>query len=221
MNKIKHQVICGIEHKKCSTCKTWKFLDMFGIHRMNWDGFQRECKKCRLERYNNTRNAVLKKQKEYAKKNKERIRLYKAEHYRKNKDHYAEKAKQYLKDNRDFINKNHRKYYGHKYKTDINFRLVSSIRSRIFRAMKNNIKSGGTLELIGCSISKYKTHLENQFTDSMTWDNHGSYWHIDHIIPCSHFDLSKKDQQLKCFHYSNVQPLTVIENMAKGNRILK
>ena len=29
-------------------------------------------------------------------------------------------------------------------------------------------------------------HLEKQFTKGMTWENHGK-WHIDHVIPDSHF----------------------------------
>lgn len=30
----------------------------------------------------------------------------------------------------------------------------------------------------------------------MSWENHGIYWHLDHIIPCSAFDLTKKQNNL-------------------------
>ena len=51
----------------------------------------------------------------------------------------------------------------------------------------------------------------------MSWDNYGD-WHIDHIRPCCSFDLSKIEEQEKCFHYSNLQPLWAEENMTKGGK---
>ena len=45
----------------------------------------------------------------------------------------------------------------------------------------------------------------------MNWDNYGSYWEVDHIIP-----LSKGGS----FHYSNTQPLTIRENREKSDRII-
>ena len=34
------------------------------------------------------------------------------------------------------------------------------------------------------------------------------------------YDLTKKDQQEKCFHYSNLQPLWALENIKKGSKII-
>jgi hypothetical protein len=78
--------------------------------------------------------------------------------------------------------------------------------------------------LIGCEIDYLMYHLQHKFKKGMTWDNHGSgnngkgmkEWHIDHIKPCSSFDLSKPEEQQKCFHYTNLQPLWVKENWKKG-----
>ena len=54
----------------------------------------------------------------------------------------------------------------------------------------------------------------------MTWKNHGlKGWHIDHIIPCAAFDLTKEEEQKKCFHYSNLQPLWWIDNLKKSNKM--
>jgi hypothetical protein len=53
----------------------------------------------------------------------------------------------------------------------------------------------------------------------MTWDNYG-LWHIDHIRPCNSFDLSKAEEQAKCFNYINLQPLWAIENLEKSDKIL-
>jgi hypothetical protein len=61
-------------------------------------------------------------------------------------------------------------------------------------------------------------HLQKQFKEGMTKENHG-LWHIDHIRPISSFDLTKPEQQIKCFHYTNLQPLWAKENLSKGSKI--
>jgi hypothetical protein len=73
--------------------------------------------------------------------------------------------------------------------------------------------------LIGCSVPQLRKHLEAQFTEGMTWDNHGE-WHIDHIKPCASFDLTDAEQQLECFNYTNLQPLWASDNLSKGAKVL-
>ena len=76
-------------------------------------------------------------------------------------------------------------------------------------------------KLLGCTVSFFMKHIESQWKEGMTWDNYGYRgWHIDHIIPCSAFDLTKEEEQKKCFHYTNQQPLWAEENMKKGAKIL-
>jgi len=72
--------------------------------------------------------------------------------------------------------------------------------------------------MLGCTINELWIHLEKQFKQGMTRQNHGK-WHIDHIIPCVSFDLTKPEEQSKCFHYTNLQPLWASENLAKGSKI--
>jgi hypothetical protein len=85
--------------------------------------------------------------------------------------------------------------------------------------LKGNNKSQHSIELIGCSSKELESYLENQFTEGMTWENYGYYgWHIDHIKPCSSFDLTDPEQQKLCFHYSNLQPLWAKDNIKKSNK---
>ena len=118
-------------------------------------------------------------------------------------------------ENRDFYLEYRAKNARHRTKTDINFRLASNLRHRLWKS----IKTGSHVKDLGCSIDQLKTHLESKFTDGMSWDNYGSKgWHIDHVIPLSSFDLKDREQFLKACHYSNLQPLWAMDNILKGNR---
>jgi hypothetical protein len=109
--------------------------------------------------------------------------------------------------------KNHHSYiHGGK---SINCKIKNYLRTRIWWAIKNNYKSKHTMQLLGCSIDFLKQHLSSKFTSGMSWSNYGK-WHIDHIKPCAKFDLSKEEEQRKCFHYTNLQPLWAKDNLRKG-----
>ena len=41
----------------------------------------------------------------------------------------------------------------------------------------------------------------------MDWKNWGTVWEIDHIKPCSSFDLTNLDHQKQCFNFKNTQVL--------------
>lgn len=112
-------------------------------------------------------------------------------------------------------------YHKNRKNQKIKRRISGNLRSRLRYAIKynNNVKSESTLKLIGCSIDFLMGWLEKSFTDGMTWANYGK-WHIDHIIPCVSFDLAQKENQEKCFHYTNLQPLWASDNFKKGKKIL-
>lgn len=107
-----------------------------------------------------------------------------------------------------------------KRKNDICFKLAGYYRTRILQALKGKEKNKKTVELLGCSIEEFKKYIEDKFKEGMNWENYGYRgWHIDHIIPCSKFNLSDINEQKNCFNYKNLQPLWAIENFKKGNRI--
>ena len=55
----------------------------------------------------------------------------------------------------------------------------------------------------------------------MSFENYGSYWHIDHVIPCSLFNLEEENEIRNCFKWTNLQPLEAHENMSKHDNINK
>ena len=107
-------------------------------------------------------------------------------------------------------------------KNNVNYCIMNKLRMRISCAVKSQgaYKATKTINLVGCSVEKLKQHLEKQFVENMNWSNYGLYgWHIDHIKPCASFDLTKKEEQLKCFNYKNLQPLWARDNLQKNSKV--
>ena len=101
------------------------------------------------------------------------------------------------------------------------------MRSRVWYALKAARKKNSavsrkrkhTLEYLGCTIAELRVHLESKFKKGMTWANQGE-WHVDHIRPCSSFDLSSETERHECFRVANLQPLWAHENRSKANKIV-
>ena len=154
--------------------------------------------KYRKEVYNKIRRERRKNDPEYRKKINEA------------RNEYGKRPEQKIKRN---------KYLKNKLKTDYNYKLIHTIRVRIKDVLRGHSKSDSTINMLGCTINELWKHLESTFKPGMTKENHG-LWHVDHIIPCSSFELSKPEEQAKCFHYSNLQALWAHENLSKGDKFV-
>ena len=152
---------------------------------------------------------------EWREKNKEKKAEYDKEWSKVNKEKKAEYARKYSRENRDKIAKRKRE----RRREEPAFRLEGNLRTRLGIAIRDGHgrKCGSTLELTGCTWAELRSHLESQFTDGMTWDNYGE-WHVDHIKPCTRFNLLLDTEQRDCFHYSNLQPLWASENLSKSDK---
>jgi hypothetical protein len=91
--------------------------------------------------------------------------------------------------------------------------------SRRLSEIMNGMGGSSVLRYIGCDQKTLKEHIERQFKGQMTWDNYGSHWHIDHIIPCAAFDHNDHNQVMQCWHWTNLQPLEAKLNISKGDKI--
>lgn len=87
-------------------------------------------------------------------------------------------------------------------------RLLANLRARLKGILapgsKNRVR---TSSLTGCTRQELRSHLESKFLPGMGWHNYGSAWHMDHVKPCTSFNLTDLSQQRACFHYTNLQPL--------------
>lgn len=64
----------------------------------------------------------------------------------------------------------------------------------------------------------YISYLEYLFDYSMSWDNYGTYWHIDHINQICNFNLTIDEQRLLAFNWKNTRPLKADENLSRSNK---
>jgi len=177
------------------------------------------CKTCQSNQQKDYRSRnkekVIESRKKYYEKNKEKISEYYQEHYKINKDTYMENNRKWRQENRDEINKKANK----RFQTNISARLKKNCRSRIWAAIKGH--SLCSMKLIDCTIPFFKEWLKSNFKDGMTFQNYGSYWHVDHVIPCSKFDMKDETDITNCFRWTNLQPLEAKLNMSKHDNIIK
>jgi hypothetical protein len=174
-------------------------------------------------------------------KTREEINKSRREKYKLNSQKIKERSKDYYNKNRDTINEKRKErsnkksleyYYLNKEKqnkkssernklrmlNDSTFKLSHNIRVLIRKSLQNQFttKSKKTIEILGCSFEEFKIHLESQFDDKMNWENQGTYWHMDHIIPISSAETEEDVYRLN--HYTNFQPLYWLDNLKKSNK---
>jgi len=138
----------------------------------------------------------------------ERERLYYSAHCEERKEQMREYSRLHTKERWA-----RRKQY---YIENPSAKVAQNVRRRIWKVLRGTMRKKHSKELLGCNLNNFVQHIESQWVDGMSWENYGLRgWHIDHIIPCCSFDLTDLEQQEKCFHYTNLQPLWAEENHKK------
>jgi hypothetical protein len=194
------------------------------LHRIN-------CKSRYRSNFNDYRTLTLARRHEWIKRNPEKIRSQKIQWRKNNRQKFLEQCRRHYLKHRKTIRDKHGEwkrqnplyftlYQRQRIRNDPTFRLVNALRCRIREAIKGNSKSSKSLNLLGCPIEDLWIYLESKFEEGMTRDNYGKVWHIDHIMPCAIFDLSKPEHQKRCFHFSNLQPLFGKDNLSKGAKVM-
>jgi len=132
-----------------------------------------------------------------------------------NKDKVKQTQREWVKNNPEKM-----RAYRKKQMENPAFRALDNQRKR-FRSIMKSVRNGGTgsySSKIGCTTKEFHKYMEAKFEPGMTWDNYGTYWHVDHIIPCAAFDQSDPHQVALCWHHSNMQPLEAKENLRKSDK---
>jgi hypothetical protein len=204
-----------METKICSRCKLDKEISNFSKNPDRKCGLKPECKDCRklvtAEYRSKNREKLNEKNRLYREKVKDpnyvsvpKVKLTEEEKRRKRSEYTV-------------------KYISERSKVDPLFKLKNTIRSSISRTVidylkYNNlisIKKSSTESILGISYNAFKTYIEEQFIEGMSWENYGE-WQFDHKTPISW--ANTEDEVYELNHYTNFQPLWTIENQIKGSR---
>lgn len=113
-------------------------------------------------------------------------------------------------------NKQRRKFL----KENPNLRIKNNLCVRINGLLKGSWESKTLYRYLGISYPKFIKWIEFQFDSKMSFENYGTYWHIDHTIPCDNYDFSDKENFKICFNWKNLRPLEKIENLKKSSKII-
>ena len=132
-----------------------------------------------------------------------------------------ERCREYCKRWRSKNKKRKREYESQLKMLSPLYGITQSIRALVLTKFRERgyTKKSKVYKIIGCSYDDFKKHIESQFKEGMTWENHNRYgWHLDHIIPCA--SAKTEEELIKLNHYTNYQPLWAKDNMTKGSKLL-
>lgn len=181
----------------CSKCRRELPISEFGYGGSEKAG-SNWCNDCHKEYRKKYQEITKERKRQYDKMyramHKEQARIYKINN--------ADKIKQYQADNADKIKAyNKQRYENNK---------LGKLMSNAMCAALKGAKAGQHWEdLVPYNLQQLRNHLESLFTPSMTWDNYGSYWEVDHIIPQNLFTFTSSDDNefQICWSLINLRPL--------------
>jgi hypothetical protein len=116
-----------------------------------------------------------------------------------------------------------RRIYLQTYVKPTRTKISGNLRTRLAMIVENIVgsKTARSKELLGIDLDTFTKWLEfNLKLDGYDMCNYGKQWHMDHVIPCAAFDLENTQEQLLCFHWTNIRPLEPRSNMRKQDSIL-
>ena len=120
--------------------------------------------------------------------------------------------KKYNKTERAAIN---RKAY---FKKNPNAREAALIRKGCWNFVKGKNATAKFRKHIGCTSSEFRQYIESLFILNMSWQNYGSVWHIDHIMPLNLFNLLNEKQFAQACHFTNTRPLFKVANLKRPRK---
>lgn len=184
--------------KICTKCGKEFNESMFTKDKTVSDGRRCTCKNCC---------------KEYRLASKDRIKEYSKQYGKLNREKCNIQCKIYYENNKQLIYQR----YKEKTKQNISFKLNTNVHKCINSLFTGRSKTTMYTMYLGYNEEQLKKHFELLFTPEMNWDNYGSVWEIDHIIPknCFSFESYDDEQFKQCWSLSNIRPILKSDNRSR------
>lgn len=200
-----------ILNKICNKCGISKQLDQYYKNKQTKDKLLPTCKIC-----TKLISAI------YQKNNPDKTKKYKSKWKNKNKDKVHGYNKKWAIKNPEKRRENKRKW-DRKAMLNPMHRLGNNMRRNMHHALKRKKGFRKWEHLSGYTLQDLINHIDIKLINTtMTWENYGTEWHIDHITPKSWFKYTTSEDPLfkQCWALSNLQPKLKLDNIKKGNRFI-
>lgn len=182
--------------KECRLCNELLDIKDFCVDKKSKDGHSSRCKLC-VRKYN----------KSYKEKNKNKLTNFYHQRYQQNKEKY----KEYDREHKEYRNEAEKR----RKQVNPNYNLSKNTTTLLSDIIKHPNRMSTCLEQrCGYTAKQFRDHIQSQFTSEMNWDNYGSVWEVDHIIPINYFnypDTNCKDFRI-CWSLMNLRPLSKHKN---------
>jgi len=130
---------------------------------------------------------------QYRKESKDKIKEYTEKYYQENKEKKILSIKNSIQKRKN------------------NYSFINSLGKKLSKLNKQFKTSFKIIDLLGCSLDDFKTHIESQFQDWINWNTYtfkninNDYWYLDFI----NNNLNSPHELL---HYTNIKITTIITN---------
>jgi hypothetical protein len=200
-----------VETKKCTKCPPGENIKpITDFYVCKGGKIRSSCKKCD--------NAMSR---AYKAKSKKYISSYNKKYKEDHRDEISIYNHEYNKNNRETIQKRQTKTRRIRRINDFNFYIATDLRARLNNFIATKGITDPIIEsVIGCNYKALEKWLTYLFDAEMTFKNYGEYWTIDHVNPCSIYDLTKEENLNECFNWRNLRPMIKINNSKKTNKII-
>lgn len=150
----------------------------------------------------------------YRDRNKDSLRVKAREHNHSDTGRAAKKR--YKERNKGKL----RVYERERWHSDAQYRLSKNVAVRMRLSLRAGKNNRTWRSLVGYGVEELARHLEARFVDGMTWENYGSYWHIDHIRPLATFEYEVPDDPgfKDAWSLANLRPLHWRQNVRENFR---